>query len=436
MFSLREIEELSHFAVWDDVDSRSVGSFKRAGGDRANVEGVHVNEVYRSFSANQAPFILADFILPTESCDINVSPDKRTILLHSEGNLIIKLKTALEEAFAPSRSTYDVGTSQSRRTLQSTLTTPSSRPPTHKRTRSEAEEADVPDEHQPGPSKKRPPPPRPPVAHAEDEELDGWEDHAMSSEPLLLSDDMDLGIASSAEPPALSDPPAGPVVSPTVSQLTSGRASHRPEGAQPALPSSSSPSPPASPTVTQMVDARRAGRDHDIDDRMDVDQGDRPQSEDTPSLVDSPERGRAAAVVVDTTQAAWNRVAALEKDVEQQEEEEPQNGEKEEREEKGPPPKKKKDAPPVGRPSGRQAGSRSGGSGKESQTGRVKFSAKMSRDGGDDEEGEQSHEENDSEEEDMYRGNATSANLGKPGDTAGMSRNLRRIILEHIENLS
>ncbi|KAH9837617.1 DNA mismatch repair protein MutL [Rhodofomes roseus] len=50
------------------------------------------NEVYRTFNANQAPFIVADFILPTDSLDVNVSPDKRTILLHSEKNLIEALK--------------------------------------------------------------------------------------------------------------------------------------------------------------------------------------------------------------------------------------------------------------------------------------------------------------------------------------------------------
>ncbi|OCH89384.1 DNA mismatch repair protein MutL [Obba rivulosa] len=66
------------------------------------------NEVYRSFNATQAPFIVADFILPTDSCDVNVSPDKRTILLHSEANLVQALKTALEETFAPARATYDV----------------------------------------------------------------------------------------------------------------------------------------------------------------------------------------------------------------------------------------------------------------------------------------------------------------------------------------
>ncbi|EMD32702.1 hypothetical protein CERSUDRAFT_161174 [Gelatoporia subvermispora B] len=69
------------------------------------------NEVYRSFNATQAPFVVADFILPTDSCDINVSPDKRTILLHSEANLVQALKTALEETFAPARATYDVASS-------------------------------------------------------------------------------------------------------------------------------------------------------------------------------------------------------------------------------------------------------------------------------------------------------------------------------------
>lgn len=66
--------------------------------------------MYRSFNATQSPFIIADFILPTstfkrnqeagyllipihlDSCDINVSPDKRTILLHSENNLVQALK--------------------------------------------------------------------------------------------------------------------------------------------------------------------------------------------------------------------------------------------------------------------------------------------------------------------------------------------------------
>ncbi|GBE87291.1 DNA mismatch repair protein [Sparassis crispa] len=69
------------------------------------------NEVYRTFNANQVPFVVADFILPTDSCDVNVSPDKRTILLHSENSLVQALKSALEETFASSRATYDVNSS-------------------------------------------------------------------------------------------------------------------------------------------------------------------------------------------------------------------------------------------------------------------------------------------------------------------------------------
>ncbi|KAL4066549.1 DNA mismatch repair protein MutL [Scleroderma citrinum] len=53
------------------------------------------NEIYRTFNPNQSPFIVADFILPTHVCDINVSPDKRTIFLHSENNLLQALKVRL-----------------------------------------------------------------------------------------------------------------------------------------------------------------------------------------------------------------------------------------------------------------------------------------------------------------------------------------------------
>lgn len=70
------------------------------------------NEVYRTFNATQSPFIVANFIIPTNACDINVSPDKRTILIHSENALVDALKTALEEAYSPSRSTFAVQLTQ------------------------------------------------------------------------------------------------------------------------------------------------------------------------------------------------------------------------------------------------------------------------------------------------------------------------------------
>ncbi|KLJ11273.1 DNA mismatch repair protein PMS2 [Blastomyces silverae] len=57
------------------------------------------NEVYKSFNISQSPFIFADFKMDTNSYDVNVSPDKRTILLHDAGALIESLKTSLTGLF-------------------------------------------------------------------------------------------------------------------------------------------------------------------------------------------------------------------------------------------------------------------------------------------------------------------------------------------------
>ncbi|EEH05886.1 DNA mismatch repair protein pms1 [Histoplasma capsulatum G186AR] len=57
------------------------------------------NEVYKSFNISQSPFIFADFKMDTNSYDVNVSPDKRTILLHDAGALIESLKVSLTELF-------------------------------------------------------------------------------------------------------------------------------------------------------------------------------------------------------------------------------------------------------------------------------------------------------------------------------------------------
>ncbi|EPQ28458.1 uncharacterized protein PFL1_03761 [Pseudozyma flocculosa PF-1] len=76
------------------------------------------NEVYRSYNASQLPFVIADFRLPTDSYDVNVSPDKRTIFLHEEARLIEKVRDRLDELFAPTRGVFKVGdASQSSRAL-------------------------------------------------------------------------------------------------------------------------------------------------------------------------------------------------------------------------------------------------------------------------------------------------------------------------------
>lgn len=57
------------------------------------------NEVYKSFNISQSPFIFANLIMDTNSYDVNVSPDKRSIMLHDQTALLESLKTSLTELF-------------------------------------------------------------------------------------------------------------------------------------------------------------------------------------------------------------------------------------------------------------------------------------------------------------------------------------------------
>lgn len=57
------------------------------------------NEVYRSFNVSQSPFIFANLVIDTHAYDVNVSPDKRTILLHDQNELLESIKAALVQLF-------------------------------------------------------------------------------------------------------------------------------------------------------------------------------------------------------------------------------------------------------------------------------------------------------------------------------------------------
>ena len=65
------------------------------------------NEVYKSYNISQSPFIFANIVLDTsmwhswtsicmltlaDAYDVNVSPDKRTILLHEQNALLEALR--------------------------------------------------------------------------------------------------------------------------------------------------------------------------------------------------------------------------------------------------------------------------------------------------------------------------------------------------------
>lgn len=62
------------------------------------------NEAYRTYNVSQSPFVFANLIIDTNAYDVNVSPDKRTILLHDQPALLESLKDALAnmfESYAP-----------------------------------------------------------------------------------------------------------------------------------------------------------------------------------------------------------------------------------------------------------------------------------------------------------------------------------------------
>lgn len=57
------------------------------------------NEVYKPYNSSQSPFIFADIQLDTHMYDVNVSPDKRTIMLHDQSRMLDNLRESLVELF-------------------------------------------------------------------------------------------------------------------------------------------------------------------------------------------------------------------------------------------------------------------------------------------------------------------------------------------------
>ncbi|KAK2612879.1 ATP-binding mismatch repair protein [Conoideocrella luteorostrata] len=57
------------------------------------------NEVYKSYNYSQSPFIFADIQLDTNMYDVNISPDKRSILLHDQSGLLDSLRSSLLALF-------------------------------------------------------------------------------------------------------------------------------------------------------------------------------------------------------------------------------------------------------------------------------------------------------------------------------------------------
>lgn len=74
-----------------------------------------INEVYKSYNVSQSPFVFADFLMDTNNYDVNVSPDKRTILLHNAAVLVEKLKEELTKRFDEAEQTVPQSQAHSRK---------------------------------------------------------------------------------------------------------------------------------------------------------------------------------------------------------------------------------------------------------------------------------------------------------------------------------
>lgn len=58
-----------------------------------------ISEIYKQFNSVQIPFILADLSMDTSNYDVNVAPDKKTILIHDEEQIVESLKASFAEFF-------------------------------------------------------------------------------------------------------------------------------------------------------------------------------------------------------------------------------------------------------------------------------------------------------------------------------------------------
>ncbi|KAF3918579.1 hypothetical protein AA313_de0201000 [Arthrobotrys entomopaga] len=84
-----------------------------------------INEVYKSYNLTQSPFVFADLQLDTTAYDVNVSPDKRTILLHDQANLLESLKVSLTELFDNSEQTVPAAVQSKLGSFKTTAPEPS-----------------------------------------------------------------------------------------------------------------------------------------------------------------------------------------------------------------------------------------------------------------------------------------------------------------------
>ncbi len=69
-----------------------------------------INEVYKSFNMHQYPVFIFNITMPSDEYDINVTPDKRQVMIHKEKQIVEAVKEQVKNIFEPSRYTLPVHT--------------------------------------------------------------------------------------------------------------------------------------------------------------------------------------------------------------------------------------------------------------------------------------------------------------------------------------
>ncbi|XP_078175861.1 DNA mismatch repair protein isoform X4 [Carex rostrata] len=69
-----------------------------------------INELYKGSNSKQYPIAILNFCLPTDSYDVNVTPDKRKVFFSSESSLMVSLREELEKVYSPDQCVYSVNT--------------------------------------------------------------------------------------------------------------------------------------------------------------------------------------------------------------------------------------------------------------------------------------------------------------------------------------
>ncbi|KLU82584.1 hypothetical protein MAPG_01656 [Magnaporthiopsis poae ATCC 64411] len=170
------------------------------------------NEVYKAYNSTQSPFIFADIQLDTHLYDVNVSPDKRSILLHDQGRMLDNMRESLIELFEKQDVTIPVSQLQAQKLtpFKTPLVSRQSNTPVTADAPQPARTTNTKDRDTPSRPQAHTPAPRPPEmggSESEEEQSDSARNPSATTKNIsLIGRWTERGSASRSEPPALARP--------------------------------------------------------------------------------------------------------------------------------------------------------------------------------------------------------------------------------------